>query len=105
MPARNNTGPMGEGPLTGRGMGTCNPNQTGTPRTNFGRFGFGRGGGRGFGRGNFGGFGRGFGRGFGFFQTYSNVPTQSEAEVLKNQASALEESLSQIKKRLDELEK
>jgi len=98
MPLRDQTGPMGEGPLTGRGMGPCNPNQTGINRAGFGF-------GRGFGRRNFGGFGRGFGRGFGFFQTYSNVPTQSEAEVLKNQASALEESLSQIKKRLDELEK
>ena len=44
MPARDGTGPEGKGPMTGRGMGTCNPK---TPR---GR-GQGRGLGRGFGRG------------------------------------------------------
>lgn len=101
MPAQNNTGPMGEGPLTGRGMGPCNPNQTESTRANSGVFGFGRG----FGRGGFGRFGRGFNRRSGFFRPWSNVPAQSETEVLKNQASVLEESLTQIKKRLDELEK
>ena len=26
MPRRDGTGPMGEGPMTGRGFGPCNPN-------------------------------------------------------------------------------
>jgi len=34
MPARDGTGPRGEGPMTGRGQGNCNPdNKT----TSFGR--------------------------------------------------------------------
>ena len=45
MPNRDQTGPTGQGPLTGRGFGPC-------------------GGGRGLGRGF--GCGRGFGRGLGF---------------------------------------
>lgn len=29
MPARDGTGPMGQGARTGRGMGNCNPTKTG----------------------------------------------------------------------------
>ena len=82
MPGLDNTGPQSEGPMTGRGLGNCNPENNegffnrgaamfrnrfrgnrapGQMRGGFGRGGFGRGG---FGRG---GFGRGgFGRGNGF---------------------------------------
>lgn len=28
MPAKDKTGPRGEGPMTGRGLGDCNPNAT-----------------------------------------------------------------------------
>ena len=28
MPGLNQTGPVGQGPMTGRGMGRCNPSQT-----------------------------------------------------------------------------
>jgi len=64
MPGLNQTGPMGQGPMTGRRMGRCtsygaaknddsttqSEYQTGRqPENFFGRgFGFGRGGGRGF---------------------------------------------------------
>lgn len=49
MPNRNGTGPTGNGPRTGRGLGNCKPTQTTQPRQ--GR-GLGRGLGRGNGRGN-----------------------------------------------------
>jgi len=83
MPGLNQTGPMGQGPMTGRRMGRCTnfgsaPNNqpsaeqdgstnTGAqpvPGSGFGR-GWGFGGGRGFGFGN--GRGRGFGNGRGGF--------------------------------------
>ena len=60
MPGLNKTGPNGEGPMTGRKMGTCvenaNAGQQNVPPAGFG-LGFGRGLGR-------GGGGRGRGRGF-----------------------------------------
>lgn len=31
MPARDGTGPLGQGPRSGRGMGNCRPNQRFTP--------------------------------------------------------------------------
>ena len=55
MPRFDGTGPMGQGPMTGRGMGPCNPNA---------RPGYGRGYGQGRGRGMGQGYGRGRGRGF-----------------------------------------
>ena len=60
MPAGDRSGPMGFGPMTGRGMGLCGGNPG--PGYMFGGpgFGFGRGFGRGF------GYGRGLGRGMGF---------------------------------------
>lgn len=99
MPAQNGTGPTGEGPLTGRGMGQCNPSNTEGTRSNYGGFfggGFGRRGG-----GFFGGGRRPYRRS-GFFRSQP-YPAQSEKEILKNQASLLSDSLDQIKKRLDEL--
>jgi len=67
MPNFDGTGPRGQGPMTGRGMGTCN-----TPRQNAVQQGMGlgpRGMGRGFGMGR--GIGRGMGRGFG--RRYRNI--------------------------------
>ncbi|MGD8534675.1 MAG: DUF5320 domain-containing protein [Candidatus Aminicenantes bacterium] len=60
MPRGDRTGPMGLGPMTGRGMGLCGGNPG--PGYMYGGPGFGFG--RGFGRGL--GFGRGYGRGMGF---------------------------------------
>ncbi len=64
MPGLDGTGPLGLGPMTGRGLGLCNPyGPFGRGRWWRGRwFGFGRGWGRGWRRG----FGRGWGRGFGW---------------------------------------
>ncbi len=57
MPAGDRTGPMGQGPMTGRKMGFCQGNDNSGRMNN--RSGFGRGMGPGRGRGM--GLGRGFG--------------------------------------------
>jgi len=88
MPLFDRTGPSGQGPLTGRGMGLCGGGFGG-------RFGFGRGSrfGRGFGRG------LGLGRGFGFF---GRAPTESEEkELLKDYRKDLEQELSAVDKELN----
>ena len=110
MPGGDRTGPSGRGPLTGRRMGSC----TGYPASNFMTFG------QGYGRGRGMGFGRGFSRGMGFgrffgwrprgYRGFWDSPSQSftqEDEViyLENQAKEVEEELSNIKSRLDELKK
>ncbi len=63
MPRFDGTGPGGAGPMTGRGMGYCNP--AGTRGQGRGWFGRGWGTGGGFGRGRSGGPGRGSGTGRG----------------------------------------
>jgi hypothetical protein len=74
MPRFDGTGPMGQGPRTGRGMGPC-------------------GGGMGFGcmRGNGAGLGRRF------------YTRKEESEILKDEAGVLEEELKAIKERLEEI--
>ncbi len=66
MPGFDRRGPMGAGPMTGRGRGFCNLASTGYETRFLGNYGFGRG--MGSGRGFRGGYGpgmrRGFGRGF-----------------------------------------
>ncbi len=74
MPARDNTGPAGQGPMTGRGAGICVTNNT----NNGAGFGLGRGRGRGMGRG----------QGFGF---RAAAPTrEQQINELKAQISVLE---------------
>src|SRR3989339_948065 len=107
MPRGNGTGPMGAGPMSGRGAGYCAGN--GVP---------------GFinripGMGN--GMGRGFGRGFGMGMAwrrgwagnmpqaplpfYANAPKAAdEIEMMKNQAKYLSEALEGINQRITELE-
>ncbi len=83
MPNLDGSGPQGQGPLTGRGLGRCR-SQGGAvaSRPRFGR-GAGRGPGRGFGRGRFG----------------------YQAATTTNNTSSLRDELEAIKKRLNELEK
>jgi len=75
MPKFDGTGPLGYGPMTGRGMGPC-------------RFGTG------------GGFGWGYGRGFErrFFTR------KEEKEELEEEMKDLEKELEAVKERLQELE-
>jgi hypothetical protein len=84
MPRGDRTGPMGAGPMTGRGAGIC---------TGAGAPGF-AGGGRGRGMGLGCGAGRSLGRGFGFgrgadWAAPATAPDQ-ELAVLKQQAGAIQ---------------
>ena len=97
MPGFDRTGPMGQGPMTGRGLGNC---------------GAGRGvsqGGAVYGRGRGFGFGQGRGFGFGPAAARGYAPAQpaaqDEASWLRNQADALEAELQGIKARLSELDR
>ncbi len=109
MPGGDRTGPLGTGPMTGRGLGYC----AGLAGAFFGRR-FGMGYGRGAGAG---GRGRGwrhmfyatglpgwmrFGWGDPAFLT--DPPPGTEKRILEGEAEALKEQLDQIRKRLDELE-
>ncbi len=102
MPGGDRTGPMGMGPLTGRGAGICaGNNRTGWGNRFFGRgLGFrrgGRGGGFGF-RSNWGGAGVG-----NFPQTAA--PTQDdEKQWLQERTRALEVELEQLRRRMETMQ-
>ena len=113
MPRGDGQGPMGMGPMTGRGAGFCAG--FATPGFNNPMMGRGCGrGGRGFGRGG-GGFGGGFGRG-GFGRGGWGMPAAlpgaaaptatpaDQAALLKAQADHLTEALAAVQQRLAELE-
>lgn len=99
MPGRDGSGPMGMGPMTGRGLGLC----SGVDAPYYGpgfRRGCGRGLGWGAGMGR--GRGRGFGRGFGYGAYGFNAgPVTKEAlQVHKEQ---LQSELDAINQRLEKL--
>lgn len=104
MPRGNGTGPMGMGPMTGRGAGFC----TGNANSGFVNSIPGRG--MGFGRGN----GRGLGSGMGWRNGWMNQGGQianqpvstpvDELTELKNQAKYFGGSLQAINNRISELE-
>jgi len=85
MPGMDGTGPLGQGPLTGRGLGPC-------------------GAGAGFRRG----FGRGMGRGLGV-RRFALVPQQmeltqaNEKKILQEELKEIELEKKEIEKRLKEL--
>lgn len=91
MPGGDKTGPMGQGPMTGRRLGICGGfNRTGFMGNSFG-----------------GGFGRGRGMGFRrisqpFFGQYS---PENESDILHAQAEELKSSLKDIENRLAQMEK
>ncbi len=89
MPGMDGTGPLGQGPLTGRGLGPCGA-------------GFRRGFGRGMGRGICRGFGRGF--------ALAGQPVQQvafseadEKKILEQELKELDLDKKEIEKRLKEL--
>ena len=96
MPGFDRTGPLGQGPMTGRRRGWCADDEPGST-------GYGWGFGRGLGRGRFGGWGRGgglgFGRGFGFFG-YGRNPEASDEESVKNEINFLKNQISWLEKML-----
>jgi hypothetical protein len=114
MPGRNRTGPMGMGPMTGRGAGWCTGyagRKVNYPTAGPG-YGMGFGRGRGFGGG--GHMGRGFGWGGGMrfggygapygYQAYAPQDPAMERQALANQAKALQAELDWIQKRLEDIE-
>ncbi len=117
MPKGDRSGPMGQGAMTGRGLGFCQGDDTPGYAKNFGNgAGMGRGQGRGFGGGRgfgFGGgrgfgFGRGLGRGNfwgGFGMAGRGMSQKDEARMLKSQAEVLKDSLRDIEQQISDLEK
>lgn len=104
MPGYNGTGPLGAGPMTGRGGGYCMSYYD--PDRGFDRrFWFCRGGG--WGRQNrYFAAGRGFAPGvFPIAPVYSSpLNNVQDLDFLKDQAKQLENTLEQIKNRIKELE-
>jgi len=114
MPRGDGTGPAGMGPMTGRAAGYCAcypvPGFM-NPVGGRGYWGWGRGGGR----------GRGFGRGFGWARAgygqpawepyaYGGAPfaqtmtSKQELAGLKQQAEYFQDTLDEIKQRMEQLE-
>lgn len=114
MPGFDGTGPMGQGPRTGGGFGYCPPS-AGPAYGTYGQralYGVGRGGFPfGGGRGRAWGGGRGFrwrvnpvNYGWANPVTYGTAPTaENEMEYLKNMLTGLEEEMTAVKKRIDEI--
>lgn len=122
MPGGNRTGPYGEGPRTGRGMGYCSGSDT-PGYTKGAGMGSGIGAGRAFGAGSFAQFGRGFrsarafgpgrafgcgrGRGFGSFWGFGPenlwASPESEVEYLESRVNSLKQELTTLTKRLNEV--
>lgn len=117
MPRGDRTGPMGQGPMTGRGLGYCGGyDEPGYahPGPGYGWGGYGWGGGWG------GGWGRGwrhgyratglpfwarYGAGYGPWGPAPQAPTsEQEAAQLKSQAEWLQKQLDAIQGRLDEIQ-
>ena len=92
MPGQDRTGPAGQGPLTGRGLGPCTG---GVER----KFGFRC------------GYGRGFGRGFAWrARALQNLPIQpqvitetEEKQILEEELKVMKENMKEIETRLKEL--
>jgi len=90
MPTRDGTGPMGQGAMTGRGLGNCAGVNTGLYGTRMGRR---------IGRGM--GCGLGLRRGFGGF--YANqAPVMSDQEELIAEKELLQRRLDIVNQQLDE---
>lgn len=91
MPRGDGTGPQGQGPMTGRGMGYC----AGYPAPGFMNPGI-------------GGRGRGMGRGMGWRRNappmyFSPMTPKEEKSMLSQEVKALEEQMKAIQQRLSEL--
>lgn len=111
MPGRDRTGPMGFGPMTGRGMGWCGRAGAG-PYRGYGRFdmfGWGRGRGwrnRYYATGVPGWAWSGWGGPWGGASPFWGAAAgEDELSSLKNHAAGLEEELANIKARMADLEK
>lgn len=100
MPGMDQTGPLGEGPMSGGGFGRCNPDEG---NRSFGHYGVGRGGRpRGGGRGRCFGGGRGRGFGFGRHWTESPAAPSESREELRAELRTLTEEVSRLRAELNE---
>lgn len=102
MPYGDRTGPMGQGPMTGRRAGFC----AGYGMPGYANSSPNRGRGRGFGWGR----GRGFvgGQSWAGYSPRWTAPTptrEQEVDLLKSQARELQDALQRINDRLEALEK
>jgi len=103
MPRGDGTGPMGMGPMTGRGAGYCAGYGVPGYANPMYRGGFGRG--RGFRRMYYATGIPGWGR-FGYpVYPAGYAPGINERDFLNQQVESMESELQQMKKRLSELEK
>lgn len=98
MPSGDRTGPMGQGPRTGRGMGYCNGNDV----PGYANPGPGRGLGRGFGGGR--GMGRGMAWGRGGYPMPTAAPAVDQTAALRESLDGVQRVLAELKNRLDALE-
>ncbi len=119
MPFGDRTGPIGQGPRTGRGLGFCGGNNApgytvggrgfrgGFRGAGFGRGrGFGRGAGFGFGRGAGYGFGRGFGAGFWQDESFAQpkpLTKEEKKRLLMNEKKEIEKELKELEEELKKL--
>ena len=102
MPGRNRTGPMGQGPMTGRAMGSCADDAA----PGIGGFGRGMGCGMGRGRGGRGQRNRFWATGLTGMQraaAAAPITADQQREALEAHAAELEQSLANIRARLEEL--
>ena len=103
MPRGDRTGPSGEGPTTGRGMGYCTSNEHPGYMNSFSNRGGGYGrrfhGGPGFGRGARLGFRGGYGASY-----QEGVPDVSEKTLIENEIRILKDQLSALEDRLSSTE-
>jgi len=112
MPARDGTGPMGQGPETGRRNGGCVESDASGDVTPVPGRGSGYGGGRGRGQGRGQGRGRGAGRGRCHRGGYGpdacapppELTREQEVEALKAQAEQFDKAQEDIRRRIQELE-
>ena len=100
MPRRDGTGPMGQGSMTGRGLGVCTGANVGGYGVRLG-CGLGRGG-SGIGLGRDIGFGYGCRRGAGRFFTGGAIEL-TDKEILDEQKQLLQKRLDVVNKQLENL--
>ena len=101
MPAGDRTGPLGAGPMTGRGAGYC----AGNAAPGFTTWGLGRGSGRGFSGGGHGWRHMFYATGLPGWMRASAAPTpEQELAMLKAQAEGLKNQLDAINQRMAAME-
>ncbi|MFU0832404.1 MAG: DUF5320 domain-containing protein [Oscillospiraceae bacterium] len=92
MPGRDGTGPLGAGPMTGRGLGFCTGGNKVLKCA-----------GLGLGLGLGLACRRGFGRGFRWFSTLDNLSEENRRNILKAQKDALKNRMEAIDQELENL--